>query len=215
TAVIFSATPQSYSAVSIPNAHQLFAVNREGTLDIYKIAADGLTLSLQTSTPSQVYTPDGAASGTVSGTTFDFSGQFVSGPAGVEAHTLNTTSGALGPVPGSPQTDPLSNDGENVHFAPGLNLVTQTQFDCNSVGAYGITGGSLHFVNTTQLDSSASGPQAQTSISRFLLVENIYSHSISACRLATSGVSGCVLVATLTTSGQSLFPAGIGAISAQ
>lgn len=181
-----------------------------GTLDIYTIAADGLTLSLQTTSTSQLTNPDGAASGTAGTTTFIFSGQLAT-PAGTEAHTLNT-SGDLGTVPGSPQTDPASNYGANVLFTDGL--VTQTQQFSNSVGAYGRSGSSYAFKSHAALDSTAVGPQAQTSISHFLLVENYGSRTISDCQLASSGVSGCVLAATLTSNGSSSAADGIGVIPA-
>lgn len=210
TPVTFTATSQSYYGISIPNAHQLFAIDSTGgSLDIYKIASDGLTLSPQTATPSQLADPVGATSGTVGATTFTFS---ATEQEGVEAHTLNTTSGTLGAVPGSPQIQPVS--GQNVLFTRGFELVTQTQVFGGSVGAYSISGGALKFLNNATLDSTSQGPLAQTSISHFLLVENYISGTISACQLATSGVGGCVLVATLTTNGSGRNPAGIGVITA-
>ncbi len=211
TSVTFNATTQQYFSISIPNAHELFTVNTAGaTLDVYKIAADGLTLSLATSTPAQLASPDGNATGTVGPTTFTFSGQAVFGPAGTEAHTLSTTNGTLGSVPGSPQFDPSSSNGANVYFA--LGLVTVTEQFSNSIGSYSRSGAAYAFKNHTAMDPAAQGPLSQTSVSHYLLVINYVSGTVSDCQLSSAGVTSCVQAATLTTNGSGRVPAGIGVV---
>ncbi|MDQ2741687.1 MAG: hypothetical protein M3Z66_05250, partial [Chloroflexota bacterium] len=187
-----------------------------GSLDIYTIASNGLTLSPQTSTRGELPAPQGAASGVVGATMYTFNGLVFPGEAAVEAHTLDTSSGVLGSVAGSPAGDPTSRGGTsaNVLFIPGLNLVTQTEQVTNSVASYSVTGGHFQLVNHAALDSSASYPASQTTIAHYLLVENGGSGTISACHLASNGISGCFMAATLTSNGGQRQPGGIGVIPA-
>ncbi|MDQ2744062.1 MAG: hypothetical protein M3Z66_17450 [Chloroflexota bacterium] len=202
---------QEFYSISLAG-NQLFAIDaNSNTAYVYQIGADGLTLTQESVTPTQVSSPSGTAAGTSGAQAFTFNGRATNNAPQAEAHTLSS-GGVLGPVAGSPSTDFKGQDGSNVYFTQSLGLLTQTEQQTVSIAAYSVTGGTLHLVNRVLLDASAIEPTSQTEIANFLLVLNYFSGTISACRLsATSGVSDCLHVATLTGV-PNVKPAGIGVL---
>lgn len=217
---VFFTVPFSdtYFSIALPDATHLLAVNNGaqngfiGANDIYTITG-GVTLTLEKSNPSSIVLPDGAATGSVAGHMYTFNGQNAAGQPQAEADSYAPATGSLSSAPGSPQTDGNTNDfaGASVYFAPTFALLTQVFQGTNTVAAYSLAGGTFAYKDSVPLDpTSLSGAVSQASLSQYLGVLS-GNGRIDACQLATSGVSSCVLEATLTGAGApGAVPGGLG-----
>lgn len=206
---------QRYYSLALPDATHLFAPDARSIHDDVYTIIGGVYLILASHTHDQVNAPMGAAAGSIAGVTYTFNGAYQTTGAPVQANTFDSHTGTLGPVPGSPQgVKNMATNGEtNLYLTPSLGLLTEVEGLNNVVLSFQISGGRFSYRNTAPLESTARYPDSQTGLGRYLLVVDEGSGTLSACVLASTGVSGCQQVATLTGGGRKNrnFPSGVGA----
>lgn len=218
TFLAMTATSQFYTNFALVGSTELVAPDvKTSAIGVYTLGPGG-TITLLASISGQLSSPDGAAVQTVktkSGVDNNiFTGENNNSTATVQAGQLNTMSGAVSFLKGSPANDPSGVQGIALAFDSKDSLLIEAETLSASLGVYqvkpGAPGsvGSIILLERTLLAVSSDKPQLMAQLGNILFVDGGAKGDIEACLLRGS-VSGCSSVATLK---QSNYPSGLVAL---
>jgi hypothetical protein len=136
-----------------------------------------------------------------------YSGQATDGPPQAQGYRLGA--GPFDTLTGSPQTDSdaSSSNGAGVAVDSVHRLLIQTNNFSGQIGWYKLTAGStatvgsITFGGDTPLALTGDDPQSMAVLGSDLFVAQDFGGDVEDCALATTGVSGCHTIATLTGAG--------------
>jgi len=188
-----TANGATYEATALIGSKGLDAVNINGTIDIYSIT-NGTQLTLVTSTPSQLPSPDGAAAilkSPIGPLVFNGMASFSSE---TEVHTINAH-GVLGNVSGSPASDPSGANSAHVFFDASHGQLIAGEQISNSLGFYGKSGSAYGLLGHSSV-ATASAPAAMAELGSELYVTGQGGPGVDACVLSL-GSAACTGAAML------------------
>jgi hypothetical protein len=196
--------------IALINANQLVTAESDtGNLVIYSLGTHGV-LTKSAVQPGQIASPDSMAvwntmtpTGVVSNV---YTGQATSGPP--QAQGFRVGAGPFDPLTGSPQTDtdPKSSNGAAVAVDAAHKLLVQANNGSGQIAWYKLAAssttkvGSITFGGDTPLAASDQ-PISMAVFSGNLFVAQNLGGGVEDCALATTGVSGCHKIITLTGGG--------------
>ncbi len=162
------------------------------------------TLVETAASPGQIALPQGVATvGIDTGHALVYTGQAEEGVPQTQGFLY--TGGGFNAVSGSPQTsgDPNTIDGPAVAVSRPDQLLVQANTLSSQVSwdTLSSTGGNMTYGGDTSLAQTGDQPTQITVAGNLLLVAQSYNGDVEACSLATSGVSNCRTIATLTGAG--------------
>lgn len=165
----------------------------------YSLGTGGSITALNT-VSGQVQGPDGVAVQKMpSGAFHVFTGQAIFGPPAAQAGKLNSSTGAITFMNGSPATDPNGNNGAGVTFNTTNHILIQGEQFSGTLANYTVVKGTISFVSETTMAVSGESPSNFAQLNAKLFVSMIYNGDVEACTLTSSGATGCKTVATLTS----------------
>jgi hypothetical protein len=175
-----------------------------GKIDSYTLTSAG-KITFLNSVPSQLGMGVSEVAVQTGATTNVFTGAITFGNTRAQGGAFNTATGSWTPLIGSPQSDPVGQDGESVFFDQADNLLIQGELNTGSLGSYLVTGGSkMSFLNHTPLAVANEFPENFVQLGHTLIVDPAVNGDIEACHLSNvTGVTGCVSVGKLTHTGGS------------
>lgn len=191
-----------YFSATVISPSQLVAADFEnGTLDTYALSTAG-SIALQRSNPSQLPYPDATAATHGSSPEVFANILDVNSGTRVEGGALDTTTGNLTYLSGSPATDPYGYRGGGAWVDQTHSLFISGGDD-GGLSVFTFSTGSMSFLEDSALPAS---PNVRANLFQqlgsTLVVDGSgfpgYSSSeVESCALATNGVSNCHLLATL------------------
>jgi hypothetical protein len=197
--------------IALINANQVTSADlNSGNLVIYSMGPGGI-LTESAAQPGAFSEPDGVAVwNTVTSTgmvTNVYTGQAALAPPQAQGYRLGA--GPFDPLKGSPQTDSdaSSSDGVGVAVDSAHKLLIQANNLSGQVGWYKLTAsstatvGSITFGGDTPLALAGDDPFSMAVFGSDLFVAQALNGDVEDCALATTGVSGCHTIATLTGAG--------------
>ncbi len=177
------------------------------SFDIYKLGTGG-TITFLTYTAAHANCPDGVAAGTVATKTGNvtnvFSGQSITSPATVEGGQLNKKLGVVTFLTGSPASDSSGELGLAELYDTNDGLLISGEAFSSAIGVYKVkhgvpgTPGSIAYLAHVSLPS-AGEPEVLVQFHE-ILFELSFNGVVYSCTLAKTGVSGCAVAATTTSS---------------
>jgi hypothetical protein len=204
-------TSQFYISIALVSPTRMLTDDSNaGTIDTYSLNSKG-AISLLNSVPGQFGFPDSIAvqsvnthSGTVTNV---FTGHAANTPSEVQGGQYTTTSGAITFLTGSPASDPSGVDGAAVTFSKADSLLIQGEQVTGTLGVYSVqpgtpgVPGSITFKEETPLAVTGEEPEAFAFDGSTLLVAPRFNGDVEACTVSPAGVSGCLSIAVLTSTG--------------
>ncbi len=171
------------------------------TIATYSLGTGGTITALNTIT-GQFSTPDGVAAQKLpSGAYHVYTGQAIVGAPHAQGGKLNSSTGAITFLTGSPATDPNGNDGASVTFDNTHHILIQGEQLGGTMANYTVKAGVLAFTNETHMAVSGEEPSDFAQLGSTLFVDMVFNGDVEACTLTSTGATGCKTVARLTSTG--------------
>jgi hypothetical protein len=198
--------------IALINANQVTSADfNSGKLVIYSLGPSGVLTESAVQAGQITSQPDSTAvwnTATSTGiVTNVYTGQATFGPPQGQGYRLGA--GPFGALKGSPQTDSdtSSANGAAVAVDSAHKLLIQANTDSGQIGWYKLTPsstatvGSITFGGDTPLALTGDQPFSLAVFGSNLFVAQAHNGDVEDCALATTGVSGCHSIATLTGAG--------------
>lgn len=180
--------------------HVLLAPDLDtSTIATYTLGSGGAITALKADT-GQISNPDGVAvQKSANGTFHVYTGQANGSVPHTQGGKLNTSTGAITYLTGSPATDPNGSNGAGVTFDKMHHILIQGEQFSDTLANYSVTKGTLSFLNETHMAVSGEQPSSYAQLNATLFVSMILNGDVEACTLTSTGATGCKTVATLTS----------------
>lgn len=130
-----------------------------------------------------------------------YTGQAVGGPPQAQGGKLNSSTGAITFLNGSPASDPNGSDGAAVTFVMRHHFLIQGEQISDTLANYSVVSGTLSFKSETPMAVSNEAPRYFAKLGSTLFVSMTYNGDVEACTITSTGATGCKTVATLTNTG--------------
>ncbi|HLJ36139.1 MAG TPA: hypothetical protein VKU38_20945 [Ktedonobacteraceae bacterium] len=196
-----SVATSSYFIVNFGIAdHVLLAPDlNTSTIATYTLGTGGTITALNAVT-GQIAGPDSVAvQKSANGTYHVYTGQATVNAPQAQGGKLNTSTGAITFLKGSPATDPSGGDGGSVTFDNTHHILIQGEQFSGTLANYTVVKGTLSFKSETTMAVSGEQPSDFVQLNAKLFVSMILNGDVEACTLTSTGASGCKTVARLTS----------------
>ena len=196
-----SVTTSSYFIANIGIAGKVLLAPdlNTSTIATYTLGSGGSITALGTDT-GQFTGPDSVAVQKLPNGTFHvYTGQAIFGAPQAQGGKLNTSTGAITFLKGSPATDPSGSNGASVTFDSTHHILIQGEQFSGTLANYTVVKGTLSFKSETTMAVSGEQPSDFVQLNAKLFVSMILNGDVEACTLTSTGASGCKTVATLTS----------------
>ncbi|MHB8599724.1 MAG: lactonase family protein [Ktedonobacteraceae bacterium] len=170
-----------------------------GALVTYTLGTGGSITALN-SVAGQISASDSVAVQKLPNGTFHvYTGQAIFGAPQAQGGKLNSSTGAITFLNGSPATDPSGSNGASVTFDKTHHILIQGEQFTSTLANYTVAKGTLAFLNETHMAVSGEEPSDFAQLGPTLFVDMVLNGDVEACTLTSTGATGCKTVATLTT----------------
>jgi hypothetical protein len=169
------------------------------TIATYTLGTGGAITALNTVT-GQISGPDSVAVQKLpSGAFHVYTGQATGSAPQAQGGKLNSSTGAITFLKGSPATDPSGSNGASVTFDKTHHILIQGEQFSDTLANYTVVKGTLSFKSETTMAVSGESPSDFAQLNSKLFVSMVYNGDVEACTLTSTGATGCKTVATLTS----------------
>lgn len=176
------------------------------TLATYTLGSGGTITALSTVT-GQYANPNSVAIEKSNSTFHVFTGKATLNIPQVQGGILNTSTGAITFMNGSPASDFNGADGASVTFDTMHHILIQGEQESSTLANYSTANGTLRFLNETHMAVSGEAPTNFAQLNTTLFVSMApFIGNVEACTLTSYGATRCMSVARLTNKG---FQAGM------
>lgn len=169
------------------------------TLATYTLGPGGTITALSTVT-GQFANPDSVAVEQSNSLFYVFTGQATYGHPFTQGGKLNTSTGAITFLHGSPAFDPKGEGGAGVIFDKIHHILIQAEQSSYTLANYSTASGTLRFLNQTPMARSNRSPVTFAQLNTTLFVAILYG-PLEACTLTSQGATRCKFAARLTNDG--------------
>ena len=169
-----------------------------GVIATYTLGTGGSITALN-SVASQISTPDSLAVQKLPNGSFHvYTGQATGSAPQAQGGKLNSSTGAITFLNGSPASDPGGSNGAAVTFDTTHHFLIQGEQLSDTLANYSVISGTLSFTSQTSMAVGNEEPRYFEQLNSTLFVSMTYNGDVEACTLTSTGATGCKTVATLT-----------------
>lgn len=169
-----------------------------GALVTYSLGTGGSITALNT-VAGQFSSPDGVAVQKLSSGAYNvYTGQAIYGTAQTQGGKLNSSTGAITFLKGSPASDPNSVNGASVTFDMTHHILIQGEQFSSTLANYSVANGTVSFLSEILMAVGHVEPTYFAQLGSTLFVSMDILGDVEACTLTSTGAKGCKTVATLT-----------------